>query len=110
MTKLTHLNDHGQAHMVDIASKVDSDRTAIATGSISMKKETLDDPLIEHPKQGCLSAELQGLWVQKKLRFFRSTTPLVKVAINLSINDNFLGWMLKRQLELLARQAWKWRL
>ena len=34
MTKMTHLNDQGEAHMVDISAKVDSQRTAIAQSQV----------------------------------------------------------------------------
>ena len=30
MTKLTHLNTHGEAHMVDVSGKADTARTALA--------------------------------------------------------------------------------
>ncbi len=39
--RLTHLDDQGRAHMVDIGQKPISRRTARATGSIRMKHETL---------------------------------------------------------------------
>jgi len=38
---LTHFNQHGQAHMVDVAEKADTHRIAIATGKIKMLAETL---------------------------------------------------------------------
>ncbi len=41
MTKLTHFNQAGDAHMVDIADKASSARRAIAGGSIVMQPETL---------------------------------------------------------------------
>ena len=37
----THFNERGMAHMVEVGNKDDSQRTAIARGRISMKKETL---------------------------------------------------------------------
>ena len=40
--KLTHLDEQGRAHMVDVGSKPDSERIAIARGEIHMKRETLD--------------------------------------------------------------------
>lgn len=39
MTKLSHFDASGQAHMVDIAHKEATKRTAIAIGSISMSAE-----------------------------------------------------------------------
>jgi len=41
MSKLTHFNDHGAAHMVNIGEKSVTHRIAVATGLISMEKETL---------------------------------------------------------------------
>ncbi|KPU26723.1 molybdenum cofactor biosynthesis protein MoaC [Caloranaerobacter sp. TR13] len=40
--EFTHFNDKGLAHMVEISSKDDTKRTAIAKGKISMKKETIN--------------------------------------------------------------------
>jgi cyclic pyranopterin phosphate synthase len=38
---LTHFNESGQAHMVDVGEKKETHRIAIATGTIRMKPETL---------------------------------------------------------------------
>ena len=38
---LTHFDAHGQAHMVDVAAKADSHRSALATGTIRMQPATL---------------------------------------------------------------------
>jgi cyclic pyranopterin phosphate synthase len=38
--KLTHLTDSGQAHMVDVGTKPETERLAIARGEVLMKKET----------------------------------------------------------------------
>lgn len=40
--KLTHLDDSGRAHMVDVGDKPDTKRLAIASGEVVMKPETLD--------------------------------------------------------------------
>ena len=41
-SKLTHVDEHGRARMVDVGAKPDTERTAVARGEIQMKKETLD--------------------------------------------------------------------
>ncbi|BDT70332.1 cyclic pyranopterin monophosphate synthase [Comamonadaceae bacterium OS-1] len=41
MPTLTHFDAHGQAHMVDVAAKAHTHRTAIATGRIEMLPATL---------------------------------------------------------------------
>lgn len=38
---LTHFDDAGQAHMVDVGAKAETHRIAVATGTIRMKPETL---------------------------------------------------------------------
>ncbi len=40
MSELTHFNDAGEAHMVDVGDKAVSHRVAVAGGSISMLPET----------------------------------------------------------------------
>ncbi|NMC52039.1 MAG: cyclic pyranopterin monophosphate synthase MoaC [Chloroflexi bacterium] len=39
--ELTHLDDQGRAQMVDVGSKPDSERIAIARGEVCLKPETL---------------------------------------------------------------------
>jgi cyclic pyranopterin monophosphate synthase len=41
MDKLTHFDNQGQAHMVDVGDKANTRRIAIATGKISMLASTL---------------------------------------------------------------------
>jgi cyclic pyranopterin monophosphate synthase len=41
MSKLTHLNDRGEAHMVDVTAKAVTERTAVAEGFVAMQAETL---------------------------------------------------------------------
>ncbi len=41
MSKLTHLDSDGAAHMVDVGGKPDTHRVAIASGRISMSPEAL---------------------------------------------------------------------
>ncbi len=39
--RLTHLDENGQAHMVDVSAKPDTERTAIARGEVHLRIETL---------------------------------------------------------------------
>lgn len=41
MTKLSHLNDRGEAHMVDVSDKQVTRRTAVAEGFVGMSAATL---------------------------------------------------------------------
>jgi len=40
--EFTHMNEEGRAKMVDVSEKEDTVRTAVACGSIYMKRETMD--------------------------------------------------------------------
>lgn len=42
MTELTHLNSSGEARMVDVSQKGDSEREAVAKGRVMMKPATLE--------------------------------------------------------------------
>lgn len=41
MAELTHFNDRGEAHMVDVGEKSHTHRVAVAAGAIRMRPETL---------------------------------------------------------------------
>ena len=40
MPKLSHINERGEAHMVDVGAKADTERRALAEGIITMTPET----------------------------------------------------------------------
>lgn len=68
MSKLTHLNDKGQAHMVDVSSKAPTERTAMAEAIVRMSPETLGAVLDgSAPKGDVLAvARVAGIMAAKK--------------------------------------------
>lgn len=68
MTSLTHFNQSGEAHMVDISAKAITERMAVTTGVIRMKPETLQMILAgEHKKGDVLAiARVAGIMAAKK--------------------------------------------
>jgi cyclic pyranopterin phosphate synthase len=52
MNKLTHFDETGQAHMVDVGQKASTHRIATATGSIQMQKRTFDMVMSGTHKKG----------------------------------------------------------
>lgn len=68
MTKLTHFNQSGEAHMVDVGQKAITERIAITTGYIQMLPETLALILSgEHKKGDVLSiARIAGIMASKR--------------------------------------------
>ncbi len=65
--KLTHLDDQGQAHMVDVGHKPDSERTAVARGRVIMEPETLRLIIEGNLKKGDVltTAQLAGIMAAK---------------------------------------------
>ncbi|MFD0917517.1 cyclic pyranopterin monophosphate synthase MoaC [Pseudahrensia aquimaris] len=68
MTDLTHLNQEGEAHMVDVGDKAHSSRTAIAESCIKMLPATLEMILSGDAKKGDVigTARLAGIMAAKK--------------------------------------------
>ncbi|MEF9918931.1 MAG: cyclic pyranopterin monophosphate synthase MoaC [Eubacterium sp.] len=48
----THFNQEGRSRMVDVTKKKETDRMAVARGTIRMKKETLDKIINHQMKKG----------------------------------------------------------
>lgn len=68
MSKLTHFNEAGKAHMVDVGDKPPTRRVAIAEGEIRMQPETLALILEGGHKKGDVLgvARLAGIMAAKK--------------------------------------------
>jgi len=68
MSKLTHIKDSGEAHMVDVGSKVATAREAIAEGFIHMQPATLRLILDGGHKKGDVLAvaRIAGIMAAKK--------------------------------------------
>jgi cyclic pyranopterin monophosphate synthase len=68
MTKLSHLAAAGEVHMVDVSEKSATERSAVAAGRISMRKETLDLALSGNAKKGDVfaAARIAGILAAKK--------------------------------------------
>jgi cyclic pyranopterin monophosphate synthase len=68
MSKLTHFDEHGRAHMVDVGDKASTKRRAVARGRITMLPETL--ALIEAGEAGKGDvlgvAEIAGIMAAKR--------------------------------------------
>lgn len=68
MSELTHFNQSGEAHMVDVGGKKMTQRLAVASGHIAMRPETLQ--LVEqgnHKKGDVLGiARVAGIMAAKK--------------------------------------------
>lgn len=68
MSKLTHLNEAGEAHMVDVGGKPATPREAIAEGRIRMQPDTLKLIMTGGHKKGDVLAvaRIAGIMAAKK--------------------------------------------
>ncbi|MGQ1784761.1 MULTISPECIES: cyclic pyranopterin monophosphate synthase MoaC [unclassified Saccharicrinis] len=68
MTKLSHINEKGEANMVDVSSKPDQTRTAQAKGFIQLNKETLEQVNSNTLKKGDVlsTARIAGIMGAKQ--------------------------------------------
>ncbi|MEC7761927.1 MAG: cyclic pyranopterin monophosphate synthase MoaC [Pseudomonadota bacterium] len=94
--KLTHFDEAGQAHMVDVSSKEITDRTAIATGQVIMEASTLALVMDGTAKKGDVLgvARLAGIMGAKKtsdLIPLCHPLPITKVALDLVPDEELPG-------------------
>jgi cyclic pyranopterin phosphate synthase len=68
MSKLSHLNAAGEAHMVDVSDKDVTSRTAVAEGFVALKPETLAVVTKGEAKKGDVlaTARIAGIMAAKK--------------------------------------------
>ena len=68
MSKLTHLDEAGRARMVDVGDKDDTERVAVARGSVTMQPETLALIIEGNLKKGDVLtvAQLAGIMAAKR--------------------------------------------
>ena len=96
MSKLSHLNERGEAHMVDVSEKPVTSRTAVAQGFIAMTPETL--ALIETgtAKKGDVlaTARIAGILAAKRTHeLIPLCHPLLitKVTVDLALSQQPAG-------------------
>ena len=65
---LTHLGAQGEAHMVDVSAKAETERIAIAEGSVVMQAATLDTIMAGNVKKGDVlgTARIAGIMAAKR--------------------------------------------
>ena len=96
MADLTHFDDNGNAHMVDISDKQNSFRTAKAACSIQMSLETLKIIADGNSKKGDVLnvariAGIQGAKRTSALIPLCHPISLTKINLDLSLNDKIPG-------------------
>lgn len=93
---LTHLGVEGQAHMVDVGEKAETERTAIAEGLVTMLPETLKLIREGNAKKGDVlgTARIAGIMAAKRAHeLIPLCHPLLltKVSVDIEPDDSLPG-------------------
>ena len=93
MAKLTHFDAHGQAHMVDVAAKSETARTARAGGRIRMKPATLRQIARGRAKKG----DVLGVARIAAIQAAKRTSELIPLCHPLALTNVSVDFELKRK-------------
>lgn len=93
MKRLTHIAADGRASMVDVSAKPLSARTAVAAGTISLRRETTDLVRKNEISKGDViaTAKIAGIQAAKQTAHLIPlchTLPLSEVKIDIDISDD----------------------
>ncbi|MFC3051087.1 cyclic pyranopterin monophosphate synthase MoaC [Kordiimonas pumila] len=89
MSKLSHIDEAGAAHMVDVGSKADTERLAVAETTVLMQQETLTLIIAgDLPKGDVLAAcRIAGVMAAKKTSdLIPLCHPLALTSVKIEIN------------------------
>lgn len=94
--KLTHIDEHGNARMVDVGFKPDSQRSAVARGEVHLQPETLALIQAGQMKKGDVLtvAQIAGIQAAKRtadLIPLCHPIPIHQVSVELSVDETLPG-------------------
>lgn len=103
MATLTHFDDQGHAHMVDVSEKDVTARVAVATSAVQMQPETLALVTEKRAKKGDVLgvARLAGIMGAKRcadLIPLCHPLPISKVAVDLMVDETLPGIRIRAEV------------
>lgn len=107
MRRLTHIDESGRAHMVDVSDKQPTARTASAAGTLTCRRETLDQVRAGTTPKGSVAhtAELAGIMGAKRtaeLVPLCHPLPLTKVEVRIEIDEGLPGFRITSEVRTNA--------
>src|SRR3954470_14125554 len=107
MSALTHLDDSGRAHMVDVSDKDVTARTATAAGVLTCLTATLEQVRAGTTPKGAViaTAELAGVMAAKRtaeLIPLCHPLPLTKVEVRIEADDSLPGFKIEAEARAAA--------
>lgn len=108
MSRLSHLDARGQAHMVDVGGKAETTRIAVAEGFVLMQAETLAIVRAGDAKKGDVlgTARLAGIMAAKRTHeLIPLCHPLLlsKIAVDLAIDEELPGVRVTAEVKLTGQ-------
>jgi cyclic pyranopterin phosphate synthase len=108
MSRLSHLDARGQAHMVDVGGKAETTRLAIAEGCVVMQAETLAIVRAGDAQKGDVlgTARLAGIMAAKRTHeLIPLCHPLLlsKIAVDLAIDEALPGVRVTAEVKLTGQ-------
>ena len=108
VSPLTHINQRGEARMVDVTDKGATERVAVAEGRVIMRKETLDVVLEGNAMKGDVlgAARLDGIMAAKRthgLIPLCHPLPLTKVEIDINPEHALPGFLIQATVKVTAK-------
>jgi cyclic pyranopterin phosphate synthase len=103
MSGLTHLDESGRARMVDVSDKAVTARTATAVGTLTCRRETLEQVRAGTAPKGSVirTAELAGIMGAKRtaeLIPLCHPLPLTKIEVRIEIDDQLPGFRIASEV------------
>jgi len=107
-SQLSHIDEHGNARMVDVSAKPDTARTAVARGEIRMKPETLALIRAGQMKKGDVLtvAQIAGIQAAKRtseLIPLCHPLPVTKVDIAFEFEDALPGVIITATVKVTGK-------
>lgn len=103
--ELTHIDQRGQAHMVDVSGKSATERIAVAEGRVIMRKETLDQVIAGNAMKGDVlgAARLAGIMAAKRthgLIPLCHPLPITKIEIDINPEHALPGFIVQATVKV----------
>jgi cyclic pyranopterin phosphate synthase len=106
--KLSHIDQRGQARMVDVSAKNLTERVAVAEGRVIMRAETLDKVIAGNAQKGDVlgAARLAGIMAAKRthgLIPLCHPLPITKVEIEINPEHALPGFLVQATVKVLGQ-------
>jgi cyclic pyranopterin phosphate synthase len=106
--KLSHLDDAGRAHMVDVGAKPETERVAVARGEVVMRSATLELIRAGQMKKGDVLtvAQIAGVMAAKRtheLIPLCHSLPITQAEVELCLDDALPGVQITATVRVVGR-------